>query len=135
GVGGGAVDAQDLVVVRGDQRFRKSQQPLVVSLRHGGRILNQRARFPIESRGVSIRKILLLDLALLSLLILASRLALVLHEFAGHGLVALAFGAGGLRADLSLFGGGWISYDFPPGRHPSAAADALIAAGGILVNF
>lgn len=84
---------------------------------------------------MSVRKLILFDLALLSLLILASRLALILHEFAGHGLVALFFGAQGLRAELSLFGGGWIHYDFPEAHRLSPFGHSLISAGGILVNL
>ncbi|HEX7901881.1 MAG TPA: hypothetical protein VF950_29250 [Planctomycetota bacterium] len=78
------------------------------------------------------RKLLLFDLALLAILILASRLALVAHEGGGHALPALACGASDVELKLSPLGGGYVKYRL---ASPSPAQIALIKLGGIAVNL
>ncbi len=70
---------------------------------------------------------------LLALLIPASRLAVLLHEAAGHALTAALLGARVTGIDVSLFGGGATHYAFGPGTGP--AARALAAWGGIGINL
>ena len=76
---------------------------------------------------------LLLDLFLLSLLILATRLATFLHEVMGHALAAGLFGADLRGVRLSLFGGGNAYYHFGAALAPLPAF--LVAFSGILVNL
>jgi hypothetical protein len=79
-----------------------------------------------------VRKLFLLDAALLGLAILASRAALLLHEVVGHGLTALALGANGFTLKLSLFGGGFVT---PSGLRTGDAGYAFFSLGGIAVNL
>ena len=86
-----------------------------------------------EKRPTSWRAILLFDFYLLALLILAARLATCLHEIVGHGLTALIFGGRVSGIYISLFGGGWTTYQFD--REIGLSARFLVSLGGILVNF
>ncbi|HVR82755.1 MAG TPA: hypothetical protein VMU54_00500 [Planctomycetota bacterium] len=79
-------------------------------------------------------KLVLLDLALLAIIVLASRLALVIHELGGHALPARALGATRIRIRLSPLGGGYVEWAFPPGT-PSRAGKLLISLGGIALNL
>jgi hypothetical protein len=81
---------------------------------------------------MSWRRLALLDVALLALMILASRAALILHEAVGHGLTAIALGAQAVTFRLSLFGGGYVA---PSGLKTGAAGYALFTLGGIAVNL
>jgi len=78
------------------------------------------------------RRLALLDGALLGLAILASRLALVLHEGVGHGLTAIVLGAQRVSLRLSLFGGGYLT---PSGLKTGDGGYALFSLGGIAVNL
>jgi len=78
------------------------------------------------------RRLALLDGALLGLAILASRLALILHEGVGHGLTAIVLGAQRVSLRLSLFGGGFVE---TPGLRTSAAGHSFHLLGGFAVNF
>src|SRR5262245_31062672 len=80
---------------------------------------------------MSWRRLALLDGALLGLAVLASRLALVLHEGVGHGLTSMALGARSVTFKLSLFGGGFVE---SPGLRTSAAGHSFQMLGGIAVN-
>jgi hypothetical protein len=80
-------------------------------------------------------RLVLLDLSLLSLMILASRLALVLHEGGGHALTARFLGARSIGIRLSPLGGGFVQADFPGGKPGSAGGVMLFALGGIAVNL
>lgn len=80
-------------------------------------------------------RILLLDLALLSIMILSSRLALFLHEGGGHALPAGLLGARSIALRLSPLGGGFVQADFPGGRPASTGGVMLFALGGIGVNL
>src|SRR5687767_1324211 len=79
-----------------------------------------------------IRSLLLFDLALLAILILASRLALAAHEGGGHALPALAFGATDVELRMSALGGGYVKYRLPSPRPDQIA---VIKLGGIAVNL
>jgi len=83
---------------------------------------------------VTAYKVVLLDLALLAIIILASRLALVIHELGGHALPARALGATRIQIHLSPLGGGYVEWTFPPGR-PSLVGKLLISLGGIALNL
>ncbi|MFH1023082.1 MAG: hypothetical protein V1809_06810 [Planctomycetota bacterium] len=76
---------------------------------------------------------LLLILFLLSLMVLATRIASLLHEGLGHALPVVLLGGAVRSVELSLFGGGWVNYTRPPGG--GAAGAFLVAYGGILVNL
>src|SRR6185295_4768767 len=80
-------------------------------------------------------RLLVLDLALLALMILASRLALVLHEGGGHAVPAKLLGARQVSMRLSALGGGFVSVDYPAGRAPSATGTVIFDLGGIAVNL
>jgi hypothetical protein len=80
-------------------------------------------------------RILILDVALLALMILASRLALVIHEGGGHAVPATLLGARQVTMRLSPLGGGFVSADYPPGRAPSTTGIALFDLGGIALNL
>ena len=54
-------------------------------------------------------RLLRLNLALLAIMILASRLALVLHEVGGHAAPAKMLGARRVEVRLSALGGGYVS--------------------------
>jgi hypothetical protein len=82
-----------------------------------------------------IGRYFLLELALLSLMILGSRAALVLHELGGHALPAWAMGARHFEVRMSALGGGYVRYRFPEGKGPGASGLILISMGGILVNL
>ncbi|MCA9522694.1 MAG: hypothetical protein KC609_17075, partial [Myxococcales bacterium] len=64
--------------------------------------------------------------------LLISRVALILHEFVGHGALALAFGGEITDYHLFLFGGGWIDF-----RNPGFALwqRLSIALGGIALQL
>lgn len=84
-------------------------------------------------RSIPWAYLLFFDLFLLSVLILSTRLATLLHEVVGHGLTAAAMGGvlSGIR--VSLFGGGNAYYRFPVA--PGPAALFAVAFGGILINL
>jgi len=77
---------------------------------------------------MSARRLLLLDLALLASLVVASRAALVIHEVGGHALPAAACGETNVRLSLSLFGGGRVDWD-------GAVSSPVVALGGIALNL
>ncbi|MBN1105025.1 MAG: M50 family metallopeptidase [Deltaproteobacteria bacterium] len=81
----------------------------------------------------SWHRLILVDLFLLALLILSTRLATFLHELIGHGLTAVIFGGrlNGIR--LTLFGGGNAYYHFQETLTPFPGF--LVAFGGILINL
>ena len=79
------------------------------------------------------RRLALLDVALLALMILASRSALLLHEVAGHALPAKALGAPDLSMRLSVFGGGTLQST--PGWEPKGFGSFVFHLGGIFVNL
>src|ERR1700738_2191259 len=78
------------------------------------------------------RQILAFDVFLLAVAIIAGRLATVLHEVVGHGLVAAAFGANVRGFDLTLLGGGLAHYAFP--SSVGAVGRASASAGGVVIN-
>jgi len=78
-------------------------------------------------------RFLLLDLALLALMILASRLALVLHEVGGHAVPAKILGATALEVRLSPLGGGYVSPTFP--KPVGTAGTVVFDLGGIAINL
>jgi hypothetical protein len=78
-------------------------------------------------------RLLRLNLALLAIMILASRLALVLHEVGGHAAPAKMLGARRVEVRLSPLGGGYVSPEFP--ARPSNAGMALFDLGGIALNL
>ncbi len=82
---------------------------------------------------VSWRYLLLLNLCLLALLILATRLATCLHEFIGHAFTAKALGGHVNAIWVSLFGGGKVHYDLS--AEPGSFARFLVAFGGIIINI
>jgi hypothetical protein len=81
---------------------------------------------------LSWSSLLLFDLLLLSLLILATRLATFLHEVMGHALAALALGGHVSRISIGLFGGGRVDYQL---RTESLGVSLLVAFGGIVINL
>jgi hypothetical protein len=85
--------------------------------------------------GMTPSKVLILDLALLAIMILASRLALVIHELGGHALPAKMLGARRVEVRLSALGGGYVSPTFPASRPPSAAGTVLFSLGGLALNL
>src|SRR6185436_16637992 len=78
-------------------------------------------------------KLPLLDLALLALMILASRLALVLHEVGGHAVPAKVLGANHVEVRLSPLGGGYVSPTFP--KPVSTTGTMIFDLGGIALNL
>jgi len=78
-------------------------------------------------------KLPLLDLALLALMILASRVALVVHEVGGHAVPAKVLGAKKVEVRLSPLGGGFVSPTFP--KPVSRAGTAIFDLGGIALNL
>ena len=85
-----------------------------------------------QSHANRAKDLLGLDFFLLAALILASRLATLLHETAGHAAVAGAFGGRVILLVVTLFGGGRYEYVSDASFSPSAAA--LVAAAGLAVN-
>lgn len=81
------------------------------------------------------RNVLILNLALLAIMILASRLALVIHEVGGHALPAKVLGARTVEVRLSPLGGGYVSPTFPASRPPSPTGAAIFSLGGIALNL
>lgn len=80
---------------------------------------------------MTLRKLAAADLALLALIVLASRLALIAHEAGGHALPALAFGADKVEIRMTPLGGGYVKYRLSP----TPAQVAVIKLGGIAVNL
>lgn len=72
-------------------------------------------------------------LLILAAMILATRLATLLHEAIGHALVAVFFGGKLTSLQVSLFGGGEVFYNF---LEPIRVLPRFcVAEGGILLNF
>ena len=84
---------------------------------------------------MSASRLIVLDLALLAVMILASRLALVLHEVGGHALPARMLGAGKVEVRLSPLGGGFVRPHFSIDRVPPPAGWAIFSLGGIALNL
>jgi len=84
---------------------------------------------------MTFSKAVVLDLALLAVMILASRLALVVHEVGGHALPAKALGARRVEVRLSPLGGGFVTPTFLADHPPSAAENAIFCLGGIALNL
>jgi len=86
-----------------------------------------------ETGVFSFSRLVLFNLFLLSLLILATRLATLFHEALGHGFMAAAMGAelNGIR--ISLFGGGNAYYHLE--RELGSAGAFAVSFGGILINI
>jgi hypothetical protein len=78
-------------------------------------------------------KVLVLDLALLAIMILATRLALVLHEVGGHAVVAKILGSRHVEIRLSPLGGGFVAPEFPV--RPSLLGLAIFDLVGIALNL
>jgi hypothetical protein len=88
-----------------------------------------------DPRTLSWRELLLLDLALLSLMIVASRVDLLIHEVGGHGVLYKLFGgARAMSYKLSLFGGGFAFPDFGDGP-PSEIGCRVAGLGGMALNL
>ncbi|MFH1491107.1 MAG: M50 family metallopeptidase [Pseudomonadota bacterium] len=77
-------------------------------------------------------ELLFYNLFLLSLMILATRLATCLHEFLGHAFMALAFDGEVKGIRISLFGGGRTYYGL---EEPGLPVRFLVSFGGIAVNW
>jgi phosphatidylglycerophosphate synthase len=84
---------------------------------------------------VTFQRLLVLNLALLALMILASRLALVIHEGGGHAVPATMLGARKVTIRLSALGGGFVSVDYPQSHPPSKAGVVIFDLGGIALNL
>jgi len=82
---------------------------------------------------MTLKRLLPLDIALLALMILASRLALVLHEVGGHAVPAKILGATDLEVRLSPLGGGYVSPTFP--KPVGTAGTVVFDLGGIAINL
>lgn len=82
---------------------------------------------------MTLKRVLLLDLALLALMILASRLALVLHEVGGHAVPAKVLGAKRVEVRLSPLGGGYVSPTFP--NPVGVVGTVVFDLGGIAINL
>jgi hypothetical protein len=82
---------------------------------------------------MTLKRLIPLDLALLALMILASRLALVLHEVGGHAVPAKILGATALEVRLSPLGGGYVSPTFP--KPVGTAGTVVFDLGGIAINL
>lgn len=78
-------------------------------------------------------RLLFVDLALLALMILASRLALVIHEVGGHAVPAKMLGAKSVEVRLSPLGGGYVSPTFT--RKVGTAGTMIFDLGGIALNL
>src|SRR5438093_10886204 len=76
-----------------------------------------------------------LELALLAIMILTSRLALVVHEIGGHAVPARLLGAIKIEVRLSPLGGGFVTPTFPKDRRISPAENAVFCLGGIALNL
>ena len=72
------------------------------------------------------------DLMLLALLVLATRLATVVHEFLGHALLVLLSGGRVNAVRISLLGGGHVYHDLPDGS--GLAIRVMVAWAGIALN-
>lgn len=83
---------------------------------------------------VTARRLLIVDAALLGLTVVATRAALLLHEAAGHALVAWMLGAKSIRMELSPLGGGFVRAFFA-GRSPEGLANVCFALSGIAINL
>jgi hypothetical protein len=86
----------------------------------------------VDSVCISWKKIVPIDILLISLLVLSTRLATFFHEVLGHAWVALATGGEVHRIKVSLFGGGMVRADL--GSDDIAVA-VLYCYSGILVNL
>ncbi|MEW5803244.1 MAG: M50 family metallopeptidase [bacterium] len=80
---------------------------------------------------MQVKKALVWMLLTESMLILATRLGTFLHEFAGHGLLAMLFGGRFESFRLTLFAGGDAQFS----GHFGKTATIVISLGGILVNL
>ena len=80
---------------------------------------------------MNARKYLFLEVWLLSLGILSSRAALLIHEVGGHALPAWAFGAQKLTIRMSTLGGGSVEWD----REFHGWRGMATALGGIVLNL
>jgi hypothetical protein len=80
-------------------------------------------------------RLVFLNVALLAIMILASRLALVVHEVGGHALPATLIGARKVDVRLSALGGGFVMPHFLADRPPSATGLAIFSLGGIALNL
>ncbi len=80
---------------------------------------------------MNARKLLLLDVALLALIILASRAALVVHEIGGHAVPCWIFGAGKVSIRLSALGGGYVDSE----RELRGWRGSVMSLGGIALNL
>lgn len=78
-------------------------------------------------------RLIVLDLALLAIVVLASRLALVVHEVGGHAIPAKALGAERVDVRLSTLGGGFVTPHFA--TEPGPAGKAVFCLGGIALNL
>ena len=78
-------------------------------------------------------RLFFVDIALLALMILASRLALVIHEVGGHAVPAKVLGAKRVEVRLSPLGGGYVSPTFP--RKVGTMGTVLFDLGGIALNL
>jgi hypothetical protein len=77
-------------------------------------------------------RVLLVALAGLGAMVFADRAGTYLHEVAGHLGVAAALGARPRSLQVTLFGGGWVHFDWPQPPAPWARAAATL--GGIAVQ-
>jgi hypothetical protein len=85
------------------------------------------------NRDGSRAHVVVTDLALLAIMILTSRLALVVHEVGGHAVPAKLLGSRRLEIRLSPLGGGFVSPDFP--IRPSPLGLGVFDLGGIALNL
>lgn len=79
------------------------------------------------------RRLVLLDLALLAIMVLASRLALVIHEVGGHAIPAKLMGATRVDIRLSTLGGGFVTPHFT--ARPGNFGTFVFCLGGIALNL
>ena len=87
---------------------------------------------PGKSNHPRIKELLFFNLLTLSLLILSTRLATVLHEAAGHALVALLSGGKVFSISVSLFGGGFTRASL---GNNVPLARFLFSLSGIVINI
>ncbi|MBI4563478.1 MAG: hypothetical protein HY716_02130 [Planctomycetes bacterium] len=81
------------------------------------------------------RKWALLNVALLALMILASRAALLIHEVGGHAVPAWVLGARKVQFGFSLFGGGYVKPEFPPQKRLAGWGHHAFYLGGLVLNL
>ncbi len=79
-----------------------------------------------------IKRILIYNLSLVSIIVLASRLITAIHEILGHGAAAVAYGFRVSVIHISLFGGGKVVSNF---NHPEPWANFIYGMAGIIVNI